>query len=322
MRKRTACMLLATGFGLAFILTIAEAIRAQGVGDEDDNIPFHLNGQVWRSKKAFIESGARCATRNVDEIEGEEVEKHIRKAANERGGSGGQGSSDLYDLTAAAISTSINVYFHVINKGSGISNGDVPDSLISAQIDVLNGAYAASGFTFSLASVDRTTNATWYTAGAGSQAEAQMKAALRVQGGKNVLHIYTNNPGGGLLGWATFPWNYSSNPTNDGVVILYSSLPGGSAVPYDLGDTATHEVGHWLGLYHTFQGGCSKFGDYVSDTASERSPAYGCPNGRDSCKQAGIDPIENFMDYSDDACMYRFTTGQGTRMQSMWTTYR
>ena len=96
MTKRKAWMLLATGFALAFSITIGEAIRAQGVADDDDNIPFHLNGHVWRSKKAFIESGARCATRHVDEIEGEEVEKTIRKAANERGGSGGQGSSDVW----------------------------------------------------------------------------------------------------------------------------------------------------------------------------------------------------------------------------------
>jgi hypothetical protein len=321
MRKRTAWMLLATGFGLASILTIGEVTRAQGVGDDDDNIPFHLNGHVWRSKKAFIESGARCATRHVDEIEGEEVEKTIRKAANERGGSGGRGSSEPSQL-AAFTSATINVHFHVIRNGSGISNGDVPDSQITAQIDVLNEANAASSITFSLASVDRTNNATWYTAGPGSQAEAEMKKALR-QGGKDALNIYTNNPGGGLLGWATFPWNYSSNPANDGIVILYSSLPGGSAAPYNLGDTATHEVGHWLGLYHTFQGGCSKSGDYVSDTPSERSPAYGCPAGRDSCKQGGgQDPIENFMDYSDDACMFEFSGGQAARMQSMWTTYR
>jgi len=321
MRKRKTWLLLATGFGLAFIITIGEAIGAQGVADEDDNIPFHLNSHVWRSKKAFIESGARCATRHVDEIEGEEVEKAIRKTANERGASGGQKNSGISEPATAAVTSIINVYFHVINKGSGISNGDVPDSQINEQIVMLNQGYSGSGFTFSLAGLDRTTNATWYAAGPGSQAEAQMKAALR-KGGKIDLNIYTNNPGGGLLGWASFPWNYSSNPTNDGIVILYSSLPGGSAAPYNLGDTATHEVGHWLGLYHTFQGGCSKFGDYVSDTPSERSPAYGCPNGRDSCKQAGTDPIENFMDYSDDACMYRFTAGQGTRMQSMWTTYR
>src|SRR4030095_10615194 len=139
MRKRTAWMLLALGFGLAVILTIGEAIRAQGVGDDDDNIPFHLNGHVWRSKKAFIESGARCGTRQVDEIEGEEVEKTIRKAGNERGGSGGQASSEASQL-AALTSATINVYFHVIRNGSGISNGDVPVSQITAQIDVLNAA--------------------------------------------------------------------------------------------------------------------------------------------------------------------------------------
>jgi hypothetical protein len=212
----------------------------------------------------------------------------------------------------------------VINKGSGISNGDVPDSQINAQVNVLIDAYLGSGFTFNfnmVSGVDRTTNATWYTAGPGSQAEAQMKAALR-KGSEMDLNIYTNNPGGGLLGWATFPWNYSNNRTNDGVVILYSSLPGGSAAPYNIGDTATHEVGHWLGLYHTFQGGCSKSGDYVSDTPAERSPAYGCPTGRNTCKQTGFDPIHNFMDYSDDECMDEFTGGQTARMQSMWTTYR
>jgi len=322
MRKRTAWILLATGFGLASILAIGEVIRAQGAGDEDDNIPFHLNGHVWRSKKAFIESGARCATRHVDEIEGEEVEKFIHKTANERGGSGGRGSSGGSDVApASTLPATIYVYVHVINIGSGLSNGDVPIGQINDQINVLNGAYAGLGSTFSLADVDQTLNAMWYTAGPGSQAEAQMKAALR-KGGKSDLNIYTNNPGGGLLGWATFPWSYSSNPANDGVVILYSSLPGGSAVPYNLGDTATHEVGHWLGLYHTFQGGCSKSGDYVSDTPSERSPAYGCPTGRDSCKQGGLDPIENFMDYSDDACMDTFTAGQRTRMQSMWGSYR
>lgn len=257
-------------------------------------------------QQAAAPAGRGCATRELSQAERDVVEATLRETRY---------------ATSAVGSITVNVYWHVINNGTGIANGDIPQSQIDSQISVLNAAYANTPFRFALAGVDRTTNATWYTSSGGTS-EQQMKNALR-QGTADDLNVYSNNMGGGLLGWATFPSSYASSPKMDGVVILYSSVPGGTAAPYNLGDTATHEIGHWLGLYHTFQGGCAKNNDGVSDTPQEKSPAYGCPAGRDSCtRDPGADPIYNFMDYTDDNCMNTFTAGQNTRMDSMWASYR
>jgi len=223
---------------------------------------------------------------------------------------------------SVAATKTVHVYFHVINKGTGLANGDVPQSQINDQIAVLDAAFAPH-YDFVLAGTTRTTNQNWYTMQPGTTAERQAKKALH-QGSYDDLNFYTANPGGGLLGWATFP---KMNPRpgkilQDGVVVLYTSLPGGTAVPYHLGDTGVHEVGHWLGLYHTFQGGCANPGDYVSDTAAEASPAFGCPNGRNTCASPGDDPIHNFMDYTDDACMDHFTPGQFTRADAIFDSIR
>lgn len=273
-----------------------------------DNKAFTFNGVTWANKQAYIDSGARCSTRQLNEDERERIDLEVDRLIALRGGQPVTGGT-------------VNVYFHVINNGSGLANGDIPQSQIDAQMAVLNAAYASTGWSFTLANVDRTTNASWYTMVPGSQAESQAKAALR-QGTADDLNLYTANIGQGLLGWATFPSSYASQPTMDGVVILFSSVPGGTAVPYNEGDTATHEVGHWFGLYHTFQGSCTRLNDRVSDTPAERSSTFGCPVGQDTCTAAGLDPIENFMDYTDDNCMNQFTAGQDSRMDRQFTTFR
>ncbi len=232
------------------------------------------------------------------------------KAKGLRVGADGAVGSD-----AVTFPVTISVYWHTVKSATA---GAVSNARIANQISVLNAAFAGRGFSFTLVDTDVTTNASWYNNLVQGPTEQAMKAALH-EGTKADLNIYTARLGDDLLGWATFP--DSSIGTEDGVVLLDQSLPGGTAAPYNLGDTATHEVGHWLGLYHTFQGGCANQ-DLVADTPAEASPAFGCPVGRDTCGASGLDPIRNFMDYTDDACMNTFTSGQTKRMKSQWRTFR
>ncbi|HEX8746502.1 MAG TPA: zinc metalloprotease [Pyrinomonadaceae bacterium] len=258
----------------------------------------------------------RCGTRDMDDATASSLQNSLNAFNKSRGQGHGPGS------------VTIPIFFHIVNKGEGIANGDIPLTMVQAQVRVLNQSFsgitggADTPFRFVLAGIDRTTNVEWFNAGPGSKTEREMKSALHT-GDAKVLNFYTNNAGGVLLGWATFPSDYARDPLMDGVVCLYSSLPGGSEVPYNEGDTGTHEIGHWLGLYHTFQGACSdNAGDYVDDTPAERSPAFRCPGGRDSCPKPGLDPIENFMDYTDDPCMFKFTAGQAARAEALSAQYR
>jgi hypothetical protein len=290
--RKTSCWCLGLIVALGVVVTGAIP-AAQGTSD----------------RVASSHGTLKCGTKDLDEATAQAVEDYTARVMAQLGPS----------LNVA--SGTVPVYWHVITNTSG--QGALTSSQIDQQITVLNNAYEMTGWRFTLVATDTTNNDSWYTC-TGGTCETQMKTALH-RGTADDLNIYSNNMGGGLLGWATFPSSYASQPLMDGVVILYSSLPGGSAAPYNLGDTATHEVGHWMGLYHTFQGGCTKNNDYVVDTPAERSAAYGCPVGRDTCagrKWPGLDPIENFMDYTDDACMFEFSAGQDTRIDSQFTTYR
>lgn len=294
-------------FAMAMGFLALQYTTGAGVSNQETQI------QEEQIKEPVKVTGERVCATDHDPVKIAERERdfQIKRSVMSRGG------EQFSNVTGGTI----NVYFHVINRGTGVSNGDITTAMINNQMSVLNAAFSSWGWSFNLVTTTRTTNTTWYNGCYGSS-ESPMKNALR-QGTADDLNIYSCNPSGGILGFATFPSSYNSQPKLDGVVILHSSVPGGSAAPYNLGDTATHEVGHWMGLYHTFQGGCNGNGDFVSDTAAEKSPAFGCPSGRDTCRnKPGLDPITNFMDYTDDSCMFQFTSGQDSRMDAQFTTYR
>jgi hypothetical protein len=304
----TAIILGSLALGASAKVDVFEA-NAEFSGLEQD---IHFLG-----KDGHMHRGKRCAEEHISPKRKLAIETKIqahKKAI---------GYNDFNAALGNVANNEISVQFHVVYKESkrGGVEGNIPDSMIFDQMDVLNQAYAGTGFSFTLGGISRTKNNGWYTRCYSSGTESKMKNALAVDPATN-LNVYTCSPSGGILGYARFPDSYAESNNMHGVVMLDESLPGGSAAPYNLGDTATHEVGHYLGLYHTFQGGCNAPGDSVADTPAEASAAYGCPTGRDTCSGGGSDPILNFMDYTDDSCMNQFSSGQIDRAHQMTDTYR
>jgi hypothetical protein len=235
---------------------------------------------------------------------------------------------------AANGSITIPTVFHVVSDHI-LSAAETTrwTSMINAQVAVLNASYSGqtapeasdSPFRFRLDKITWTVNAGWYTVEPGKN-ERDMKKAL-YEGDSTTLNVYAANIGGGLLGWAYFPKGYNNGRDYiDGVVLLDESMPGGlyegQPWKYGEGDTLTHEVGHWMMLDHTFNKGCSAAGDYVADTPREAAPQFDCPVGANSCTAPGLDPIHNFMDYTQDSCMNMFTEGQVERMNDAWFAFR
>lgn len=238
------------------------------------------------------------------------------------GGSGGGGGDTTDNLGVV----NIPVYVHVVYSNSA---QNVSDQQINAQIAVLNDDFRASNndvnqvpsefaglvadteINFTLAGTFRHSNSTsaWSTNDA-------VKAAYPPVTPSTHLNIWVCNISGGILGYAQFPGGPSAT---DGVVVLYSSLPGGSAAPYNQGRTLTHEVGHYLNLRHIWGDGRCKQDDFVADTPSSDGPNYGCPSYPTvNCRSN--DMTMNYMDYVDDACMYMFSQGQKERMRTIFQT--
>jgi len=287
--------------------------------DSSGAAPFVFQGETWDSQQDWGDSNPRCGNEllpgEAEQIDDWLVEEGILPDPNEP-----------MPIMAPPVQAGgvINLYVHVIYNNAGV--GNISQVMVDSQVATLNAAYASTGWSFALVGTDWTQNQSWSSMTPGSAAETAAKAALH-QGSADDLNLYTANIGGGLLGWSTLPWDYAAKPLQDGVVVLYSSLPGGAAVPYNLGQSATHEIGHWLGLYHTFEAGggangCLGKGDRVADTPSQKKANYGCPV-KDSCPaNAGNDPKENFMNYTDDSCMTTFTAGQDGRIDLMFTNLR
>ena len=269
----------------------------------------HAGEMVGEEAGAAARGGYGLDTRPVSAAEQRDIARRTDRILDRRQGK------------ASAAAVSIPVHVHVMAAKDG--TGDVTDAQIAAQVEVLNTTFggqesadaAQTAYTFTLASTDRYYNDTWHRDGASSK----YRKATRI-GGANALNMWLVDFN--YLGIATFPWDYARQPGIDGVRVNWDSLPGGSIANYNLGETGTHEVGHWLGLYHTFQGGCTEVNDEVADTPAQGSPTSGCPAGRDSCDLPGLDPINNYMDYSYDSCYTEFTPGQSGRMDDMWAAYR
>jgi hypothetical protein len=228
-------------------------------------------------------------------------------------------------------SVAIPVYFHILTSADG-KEGNVSCEVVQKQIEVLNLAYAGKGglgsvatpFRFVFAGMDITANDVYFNMAYDEDHPSKEEIAAKKElnrGNKSTLNIYTAKVPGSIFGWARFPWDLANGV--DGVVVRYTTLPGGTEPDRNEGDVATHEVGHWLGLFHTFENGCNPPGDSVDDTPAQSGATLNCPVvGHNHCPGEHPEKVENYMNYCPDSCMFSFTAGQSNRMDAVHLLYR
>ncbi|KAL0956985.1 hypothetical protein HGRIS_003086 [Hohenbuehelia grisea] len=224
-----------------------------------------------------------------------------------------------------AAGAKIRIHWMAVSQDDSIGGGNVPDEVINKQIELLNSDYAPTGFQFELTKIERVVNPNIFSVNALSgQPEVQLKSTIPTRD-ITLLKIWSMRPPNGMS-YSHFPDEYASTPELDGVMYNVQSLEGGQ--PAHL---LSHEVGHWTGLYHTFQGGCNDAGggDQVADTPPHNNPMemgggnyMQCQSAVSTCNNGANDPNDNFMNYQNDQCRTQFSAGQIARMHTIMKQYR
>ncbi len=269
----------------------------------------------------FRDRGMRCGTRKPESIADERMEKSVNDCT--------LAFTNIESEYWPSLTYTVKVWFHIIYQSNG--TGNISDDVIEGQVEVLNQDFRAIAETmgsqgydtkinFELAGITRTQNDGWFTDSYFD--EYSYKNAL-AKDQNQFINVYTNDADG-YLGYSYYPQD-SAGSTLDGIVLSYSAVGGrnNSFYPFDQGRTLVHEMGHYFGLTHTFEGStCTNSysaGDLIVDTQAEITAHYGCSQSY-TCGTA--DPIYNYMNYTDDSCMVQFTSEQANRAVCSMVNYR